>query len=225
MTARESQAFHPLRGPRWRWAAPRGRRPPRRASRRPASRSRCAASGPDVILIPGPQRRAATSGRRRSRAVPGYRYHLIQVRGFAGAPARGQSRAARSSRRSPTRSRATSQERRLRRPAIIGHSMGGTLAMMIGARHPAAGRPDHGRRHAARARRHVRRQRVGLWRARQQPARRSDSGRRLFGSLMSNLQPARFEPAHQRSRRRRADHERAGGDRPDRHRCPASARR
>src|SRR5919199_740472 len=45
-------------------------------------------SGPDVILIPG-----LTASRNVWRptvaAVPGYRYHLIQVAGFAGAPARG----------------------------------------------------------------------------------------------------------------------------------------
>ncbi|HEV2865188.1 MAG TPA: alpha/beta hydrolase, partial [Allosphingosinicella sp.] len=44
--------------------------------------------GPDVILIPG-----LTSGRQvwnaTVNAVPGYRYHLIQVAGFAGEAARG----------------------------------------------------------------------------------------------------------------------------------------
>src|SRR3954465_10898318 len=44
--------------------------------------------GPDVILIPG-----LTSGREVWRplanAVPGYRYHLVQVSGFAGEAARG----------------------------------------------------------------------------------------------------------------------------------------
>src|SRR5205085_5774024 len=44
-------------------------------------------SGPDVILIPG------LSGGRNVwaatlRAVPGYRYHLVQVSGFDGEPAR-----------------------------------------------------------------------------------------------------------------------------------------
>ena len=43
--------------------------------------------GPDVILVPG-----LTSGRGvwdgTVRAVPGYRYHLVQVAGFAGDPAR-----------------------------------------------------------------------------------------------------------------------------------------
>lgn len=96
-------------------------------------------SGPDVILIPG-----LTAGREVWRgtvnAVPGYRYHLIQVSGFAGEPARGN-------REGPVVAPLAEEiaryivDRRLERPAIVGHSMGGTLAMMIGARHPTlAGR-------------------------------------------------------------------------------------
>ena len=91
-------------------------------------------SGPDVILIPG-----LTSPREVWRgtvaAVPGYRYHLVQVNGFAG-----------------TRPGANSsgpvvepvareiaryiQQQRLQKPALIGHSMGGTVSMMIAARQP-----------------------------------------------------------------------------------------
>ena len=62
--------------------------------------------GPDVLLIPG-----LTTGREVWRATvasaPGYRYHLLQVAGFAGAPPPATARA-RSSLRSPTRSPATS---------------------------------------------------------------------------------------------------------------------
>jgi N-formylmaleamate deformylase len=95
--------------------------------------------GPDVILIPG-----LTAGRNVWRgtvaAVPGYRYHLIQVAGFAGEPARGN-------RTGPVLAPLADEiaryiaDRRLARPAIVGHSMGGTLATMIAARNPAlAGR-------------------------------------------------------------------------------------
>src|SRR5687768_5206270 len=91
-------------------------------------------TGPDVILIPG-----LTSGREvwngAVAAVPGYRYHLIQVSGFAGEPARANANG-------PIVTPLADEiaryiiERGLRRPAIIGHSMGGTLGLLIGARHP-----------------------------------------------------------------------------------------
>ncbi|GAO40128.1 hypothetical protein SCH01S_43_00290 [Sphingomonas changbaiensis NBRC 104936] len=91
--------------------------------------------GPDVILIPG-----LTNGRSvwdgTVRAVPGYRYHLVQVAGFAGDPARGNASG-------QVVSGVASEIARyivdagLSRPALIGHSMGGIVAMMIAARHPA----------------------------------------------------------------------------------------
>ena len=96
-------------------------------------------SGPDVVLIPG-----LTSGREVwsgvVSGVPGYRYHLIHVSGFAGEPARGNARGPVVTPLAEEIVRYI-QDRRLERPAIVGHSMGGTLAMMIGARHPSvAGR-------------------------------------------------------------------------------------
>ena len=96
-------------------------------------------SGPDVILIPG-----LTASRAVWKGVvagfPGYRYHLIQLSGFAGEPARGNA--------SGRVAAATAGElaryiaaNRLRRPALVGHSMGGTIALMVAARQPAlAGR-------------------------------------------------------------------------------------
>jgi N-formylmaleamate deformylase len=91
--------------------------------------------GPDVLLIPG-----LTAGRGTWRstaaAVTGYRYHLLQVAGFAGEPARGNRAGALLSPLADEIIRYI-EDRGLRRPAIIGHSMGGTLAMMIAARRPA----------------------------------------------------------------------------------------
>lgn len=91
--------------------------------------------GPDVILIPGlTNGRAVWDGT--VRAVPGYRYHLVQVAGFAGDPARGNAsgRVVSGVARELARYIA---EAGLKRPALIGHSMGGVVAMMVAARYPA----------------------------------------------------------------------------------------
>lgn len=87
-------------------------------------------SGRDVLLIPGlasgPGIWNGVLG-----AVPGYRFHLVQVRGFAGlAPEANAS--------GPLVQPLADEIARyitmsgLKRPAIVGHSMGGTLAMMLG---------------------------------------------------------------------------------------------
>ena len=91
-------------------------------------------SGPDVILIPGlTASRDVWSGT--VAAVPGYRYHLVQVAGFAGEPTRGN---ASGNVVAPVAEEVAQYIRAkgLKRPAIVGHSMGGTLAMMIAAEHP-----------------------------------------------------------------------------------------
>jgi pimeloyl-ACP methyl ester carboxylesterase len=91
-------------------------------------------SGPDVILIPG-LTASKNVWRSTVAAIPGYRYHLIQVSGFAGAPARGNSEGALVAPLAEEIARYI-RANHLVRPAIVGHSMGGTLALMLAARHP-----------------------------------------------------------------------------------------
>jgi N-formylmaleamate deformylase len=91
-------------------------------------------NGPDVVLIPG-----LTSSRdvwkSTVAAVPGYRYHLVQVNGFAGARPGANASGPVVEPVANEIARYISMNR-LRSPALIGHSMGGSLAMMIASRQP-----------------------------------------------------------------------------------------
>lgn len=90
--------------------------------------------GSDVVLIPGlsssPTVWAETVG-----AHPGHRFHLVQLNGFAGAPARGNADGVVAAPAAEEIARYI-REQGLQKPAVIGHSMGGTMAMMAAARHP-----------------------------------------------------------------------------------------
>lgn len=92
--------------------------------------------GPDVILIPG-----LTAGREvwaaTAAAVPGYRYHLVQVSGFAGEPVRGNAAGPVVEPLADEIARYI-EARGLEDPAIVGHSMGGSVAMLLAARRPNA---------------------------------------------------------------------------------------
>lgn len=87
-------------------------------------------SGRDVLLIPGlasgPGIWNGVTGQ-----MPGYRWHLVHVRGFAGlaADANGGGPVVQPVADEIARYIAAAG---LRRPAVVGHSMGGTLAMMQG---------------------------------------------------------------------------------------------
>ncbi|MFN3791815.1 alpha/beta fold hydrolase [Massilia sp.] len=93
-------------------------------------------AGPDVVLIPGlnssPRAWASTVA-----ALPGYRYHLVQVAGFAGQPAGGNTEGKVAAPVAEEIARYI-KEAGLKQPAVIGHSLGGTMGMMLAARHPDA---------------------------------------------------------------------------------------
>ena len=96
-------------------------------------------AGPDVILIHGLAGNIGVWDPSADALDDHYRLHLVQIHGFGGVA------------RTSTDSMVTAavarevaryiRETRLRRPALVGHSMGGTIAMMVAARNPGlAGR-------------------------------------------------------------------------------------
>jgi pimeloyl-ACP methyl ester carboxylesterase len=91
--------------------------------------------GPDVVLIPGlggsPEVWSGTTRRLKGRA----RVHLVQVAGFAGAPAGAN---AEGPVLAPVAEEIAAylRSRGLTKPKLIGHSTGGKLALMVAARHP-----------------------------------------------------------------------------------------
>lgn len=94
-------------------------------------------SGPEVILIPG-----LTGHRDQWAGVAAdlddrYRLHLVQVNGFAGSAPGANADGPVSAPVAEELARYIA-EARLDGPAIIGHSMGGTIGMMLAARHPAS---------------------------------------------------------------------------------------
>lgn len=93
-------------------------------------------SGDDVVLVPG----LASSPKvweQLVKAVPGHRYHLVQVSGFAGQPVGGNAEGPIAAPVAEEIARYI-QAAGLKKPALIGHSMGGTMGLMVAARHPDA---------------------------------------------------------------------------------------
>jgi pimeloyl-ACP methyl ester carboxylesterase len=72
-----------------------------------------------------------------STLVSTHRVHVVQVRGFAGTDAAGNAEGPVSAPVAEEIARYIT-ENHLDHPAIIGHSMGGTIGMMLAARHPDA---------------------------------------------------------------------------------------
>lgn len=91
-------------------------------------------SGPDVVLIPGLSSTPAVWASTMA-ALPGYRYHLIHVSGFAGRPAGANGEGPFLRQVADEIARYIS-EARLDHPAVVGHSMGGSWGIMLAARHP-----------------------------------------------------------------------------------------
>jgi pimeloyl-ACP methyl ester carboxylesterase len=91
-------------------------------------------SGPDVLLIHGLAGHTGVWTESAEALDDRYRLHLVQIRGFGGV--------ARTSSDSLVTAAVAREVARyiretgLTRPALIGHSMGGTIAMMIAARNP-----------------------------------------------------------------------------------------
>lgn len=95
-------------------------------------------SGSELILIPGlTGHREEAWGDVLDPLDDGYRLHLVQVNGFAGVPPGGNAAGPVSAPVAEEIARYI-REAGLDRPAVIGHSMGGTIGMMLAARHPDA---------------------------------------------------------------------------------------
>ncbi|HYR11210.1 MAG TPA: alpha/beta hydrolase [Longimicrobium sp.] len=95
-------------------------------------------SGPDVILVPGLASSAADVWAGTVAAVPGYRYHLVQVHGFAGVPAGANGDGGPVVAPLVEEVARYIREARLERPAFIGHSLGGGVGLALAVRHPDA---------------------------------------------------------------------------------------
>ncbi|PQZ74759.1 MULTISPECIES: alpha/beta fold hydrolase [unclassified Brevundimonas] len=91
--------------------------------------------GPDVIFIPGLSSSPAVWQGTVDHLNGAYRVHRIHVQGFAGAPAEGNATGPVAAPVAEEIARYI-REQGLTKPAVVGHSMGGTMGMMLAARHP-----------------------------------------------------------------------------------------
>jgi pimeloyl-ACP methyl ester carboxylesterase len=93
------------------------------------------AGKPDVVLIPGMASSRAVWDAEAKLLAPNYRLHLVQVNGFAGAPAGGNATGAILPGVVDELHAYISAN--TMHPAMIGHSMGGLLALMLADKYPA----------------------------------------------------------------------------------------
>lgn len=91
--------------------------------------------GPDVVFIPGLSSSPAVWQGAVEHLNGAYRVHRIHVQGFAGAPAEGNATGPVAAPVAEEIARYI-REQGLQQPAVVGHSMGGTMGLMLAARHP-----------------------------------------------------------------------------------------
>lgn len=92
--------------------------------------------GPDVIMIPGLASSASVWRAAADKLKAHYRLHIVQVSGFAGTPAAGN--AADPILTSIVEELAGYIRANNLKPAVIGHSMGGLLGLMLAGKHPGS---------------------------------------------------------------------------------------
>jgi pimeloyl-ACP methyl ester carboxylesterase len=92
-------------------------------------------SGPDVILIPGLDCDRSVWDGLAARLEGRFRLHLVWIKGFAGAPAEAAASGDVVAPFVESLARYITAAN-LAKPAVIGHSLGGTAALMLAARHP-----------------------------------------------------------------------------------------
>lgn len=98
------------------------------------------AAGPgvrDIILIPGLSSSPEVWQGTVDHLGAGWRVHRIHIQGFAGAPVKGNAEGPVAAPVAEEIARYIS-EQGLEKPVVVGHSMGGTIGLMLAARHPDA---------------------------------------------------------------------------------------
>ncbi len=89
----------------------------------------------DIILIPGLSSSPEIWDGTVEHLGAGWRVHRIHIQGFAGAPVQGNAEGPVAAPVAEEIARYIA-ENRLDKPVVVGHSMGGTIGMMLAARHP-----------------------------------------------------------------------------------------